>query len=61
MLANEMGEDPDPEVRRRIEALAARQDFEGEDGQRELRNLVEEVISGLGGEGQGAATRRRVG
>ena len=61
MLANEIGEEPDPEIRRRIEALAARQDFEGEDGQRELRNLVEEVISGLGGEGQGATTRRRVG
>jgi hypothetical protein len=61
MLANEVGEEPDPEIRRRIEALAARQDFEGEEGQRELRNLVEEVISGLGGDGQGAATRRRVG
>ena len=61
MLADEVGEEPDPEIRRRIEALAARQDFEGEEGQRELRKLVEEVILGLGGEGQGGATRRRVG
>ena len=61
MLADEVGEEPDPEIRRRIEALAARQDFEGEEGQRELRKLVEEVILGLGGEGQGAGTRRRVG
>ena len=61
MQANEVGEEPDPEFRRRIEALAARQDFEGEDGQRELRSLVEDAIGGMSGEGQGAATRRRVG
>jgi hypothetical protein len=61
MQANDVGEEPDPEFRRRIEALAARQDFEGEDGQRELRSLVEDAIGGLGGEGQGAASRRRIG
>lgn len=61
MQADEIGEEPDPEFRRRIEELAARQDFEGEDGQRELRSLVEDVISDVGaGSGQGAATRRRV-
>lgn len=61
MQANEVGEEPDPEFRRRIEALAARQDFEGEEGQRELRSLIEDALGGFGGEGQGAATRRRVG
>jgi hypothetical protein len=61
MQASEVGDEPDPEFRRRIEALASREDFEGEDGQRELRSLVEDAIGGLGGEGQGAATRRRVG
>jgi uncharacterized protein len=61
MQADEIGEAPDPEFRRRIEELAARQDFEGEDGQRELRSLVEDAISGVGGTGgQGPATRRRV-
>ena len=60
--ADEIGEEPDPEFRRRIEELAARQDFDGEDGQRELRSLVEDAISGVGGTGgQGIATRRRVG
>lgn len=60
MQANEIGDEPDPEFRRRIEELAARQDFEGEDGQRELRSLVEDALSGVGGGGQGAASRRRV-
>lgn len=61
MQADDVGEEPDPEFRRRIEELAARQDFEGVDGQRELRSLVEDAISGVGGNsGQGSATRRRV-
>ena len=61
MHANEVGGEPDPEFRRRIEELAARQDFEGEESQRELRDLVSDAVSGLANEGQGAATRRRVG
>ena len=61
MQAHEVGDEPDPEFRRRIEALAARQDFEGEEGQRELRTLVEDAISGIDREGQGAASRRRLG
>jgi uncharacterized protein len=40
MHENEAGEAPDPDFRRRIEELASRQDFEGEEGQRELRELV---------------------
>ncbi|KAK3905679.1 hypothetical protein C8A05DRAFT_41414 [Staphylotrichum tortipilum] len=42
---------PDPEFRRRIEELAAREDFQTPEGQADLRRLVEEAI---GGEGFGA-------
>lgn len=63
MAPDEVGGDPDPEFRRRIEELAAREDFEGEEGQRELRNLISDAVSGMSNEsqGQGPATRRRVG
>lgn len=60
MRQDEAGDEPDPEFRRRIEELAARQDFEGEEGQRELRELITDAVTGLAGDGQGAATRRRV-
>ncbi|KAJ9626597.1 hypothetical protein H2203_004230 [Taxawa tesnikishii (nom. ined.)] len=50
---------PDPEFRRRIEELAAREDFQTEEGQRELRALVQDALSGTG-LGQGSAARRRV-
>lgn len=36
----------DPEFRQRIEQLAARDDFQGEEGQRELRELITDAISG---------------
>ncbi|KAK3725114.1 hypothetical protein LTR37_000625 [Vermiconidia calcicola] len=61
MHANEVGGEPDPEFRRRIEELAARQDFEGEEGQRQLRDLIADAVSGLNEEGQGPASRRRLG
>lgn len=62
MQENEVGQEPDPEVRRRIEELASREDFEGEEGQRQLRDLISDVVSGMNSEGQGSATsRRRVG
>ena len=38
----------DPEFRRRIEELAAREDFQTPEGQAELRRLVEEAIGGEG-------------
>ncbi|KAF2484280.1 hypothetical protein BDY17DRAFT_323149 [Neohortaea acidophila] len=60
MHADEVGGEPDPEFRRRIEELAARQDFEGTESQSELRNLVTDAVSGLHGTGQGSATRRRL-
>lgn len=53
---------PDPELRRRIEELAARDDFHGEAAQGELRNLVHDAISGMqtdSGDDR-SATRRRI-
>lgn len=61
MAPDEVGEEPDPEFRRRIEELAAREDFEGEEGQRELRDLISDAVSGMSSDGQGPASRRRVG
>jgi uncharacterized protein len=62
MAEDEAGAEPDPEFRRRIEELAARDDFETEEGQRELRNLVQDAVGGLRQEdGQGSAQRRRLG
>lgn len=40
------GASPDPEFRRRIEELAAREDFDTESGQAALRQLVEEAVAG---------------
>ncbi|KAF1953379.1 hypothetical protein CC80DRAFT_527358 [Byssothecium circinans] len=61
MAEDAAGEAPDPEIRRRIEELAARDDFQTEEGQRELRNLVEEVVTGMGAEGEaGRSVRRRL-
>jgi len=51
MAPEDAGEDfVDPEFRRRIEELAARRDFQGEEGQRELRELVTEAIRGQVGQ-----------
>ncbi len=38
----------DPEFRQRIEELAAREDFQGEEGQRQLRELITDAIRGAG-------------
>ncbi|KAK3688334.1 ankyrin repeat-containing protein [Podospora appendiculata] len=46
--ADATGLQPDPEFRRRIEELAAREDFQTSAGQEELRRLVEEVLTGQG-------------
>jgi hypothetical protein len=57
------GDDPDPEFRRRIEELAAREDFQSEEGQRQLRELVTDAVTGLredAGQDVRATTRRRV-
>ncbi|GAB1727086.1 hypothetical protein NU195Hw_g3939t1 [Hortaea werneckii] len=61
MQPDEMGGEPDPEFRRRIEELAQRDDFQTEEGQRELEKLVREALSGLPHDDNGpASTRRRV-
>ena len=59
MAEDAAGEAPDPEIRRRIEELAARPDFETEEVQRQLRELVTDVVSGIGDE-SGRSVRRRV-
>jgi len=53
----------DPEFRAKIEALAARQDFDSAQGQEELRNLVTEAVEGLAGDSDepDRAVRRRIG
>jgi hypothetical protein len=51
---------PDPEIRRRIEELAARENYDSEEVQRELRELVQEVVMGIGAEDGGRSVRRRV-
>jgi hypothetical protein len=38
----------DPEFRQRIEELAAREDFQGDEGQRQLRELVKDAVRGAG-------------
>ena len=50
--AQAIGEDtePDPEFRRRIEELAARDDFRGEEGQKQLRDLITDAVRGAGSE-----------
>lgn len=49
---------PDPEFRRRIEELAAKDDFHGEERQRELRALITDAVRGVTAEERD--TRRRM-
>lgn len=57
MPAEDQGEVVDPEFKRRIEELAARGDFQGEEGQRELRELITEAVMGQVGEGRNVQRR----
>ena len=50
----------DPEFRARIEELAAREDFRGEEGQRKLRDLITNAVRGVETEGSGRDVRRRL-
>lgn len=59
MSEDAAGDAPDPEIRRRIEELAARPDYESDEVQRQLRELVQDVVSGMGGE-DGRSVKRRV-
>ena len=56
--------EPDPEFRRRIEELAARDDFQSEEGQRQLRDLITDAVLGVqsgAGEEEGAPASKRRG
>ena len=57
MIPEEAGELLDPELRQRIEELAQREDFQGAEGQRALRNLITEAVRG--DMGQEREVRRR--
>ncbi|QSZ29131.1 hypothetical protein DSL72_003641 [Monilinia vaccinii-corymbosi] len=48
----DLGEVIDPEFKRRIDELAARDDFQTPAGQEELRKLITEALSGQVGEGR---------
>ena len=48
----------DPEFRRRIEELAAREDFQGAEGQNELRELIKDAVRGVGADGERDVRRR---
>jgi hypothetical protein len=50
-------QEPDPEFKRRIEALAAKDNFHSEEGQRELRDLITDAVHGVG---DNRDVRRRV-
>lgn len=54
------GQEPDPEFRRRIEELAARENFHTEQGQRELRDLITDAVRDVSQDDRNAQ-RRRVG
>lgn len=53
--------EPDPEFRRRIEELASRDDFQGEEGQAQLRELITDAVRGVTSDSDPrAGSRRRV-
>ncbi|RVX71770.1 hypothetical protein B0A52_03954 [Exophiala mesophila] len=54
----ELSQEPDPEFRRRIEELAARENFNTEEGQRELRDLITDAVRGVGNDARDV--RRRI-
>jgi uncharacterized protein len=45
-------QEPDPEFKRRIEELAAKEDFHGEERQRELRALITDAVRGVTADGR---------
>ena len=49
---------PDPEFRRRIEELAARDDFEKERGQQDLRDLIKDAVRDVGSSEEREVRRR---
>ncbi|KAL8685776.1 MAG: hypothetical protein Q9224_005675, partial [Gallowayella concinna] len=57
---DEVPQEVDPAFRARIEELASREDFQGEEGQRQLRVLVTEAVRGVERESETRDVRRRV-
>ncbi|KAL8722487.1 MAG: hypothetical protein Q9225_001051 [Loekoesia sp. 1 TL-2023] len=57
---DEVPEEADPVFRAKIEELAAREDFQDEEGQRRLRELVTEAVRGVERDAEGREVRRRV-
>ncbi|KAL8830467.1 MAG: hypothetical protein Q9170_005720 [Blastenia crenularia] len=57
---DEVPEEVDPVFRAKIEELAARADFQDEDGQRRLKELVTEAVRGVERDAEGRDVRRRV-
>ncbi|KAK0104764.1 hypothetical protein ONS95_005034 [Cadophora gregata] len=57
MVPEDAGELVDPEFRRRIDELAARDDFNEEEGQEALRKLVKEALGGEVGEERSSRQR----
>lgn len=53
-------QEPDPEFKRRIEELATRADFAGEESQKSLRDLISDVVTGMRDEDPRDAQRRRI-
>ena len=50
---------PDPQFRKRIEELAARDDFDSEESQRELKRLITDAVNGLALDEGLASTKRK--
>ncbi|KIW31976.1 uncharacterized protein PV07_03562 [Cladophialophora immunda] len=53
-----LAQEPDPEFRRRIEELAAKENLHTAEGQRELRELITDAVRDVGNEGRDV--RRRI-
>lgn len=60
MAEDAAGEAPDPEIRRRIDELAAREDFQTDEVQQQLRDLIQEVVTGMGADSAERNVRQRV-
>ncbi|KAJ4362804.1 hypothetical protein N0V95_001296 [Ascochyta clinopodiicola] len=59
MAEDAAGDAPDPEIRRRIDELAARDDFQTDQVQQQLRELIQEVVTGMGAEQSERNVRQR--
>ncbi|KAI4141111.1 MAG: hypothetical protein L6R39_005497 [Caloplaca ligustica] len=58
---DDVPDEVDPVFKAKIEELAAREDFQDEEGQRRLKELVTEAVRGVERDAEGRDTRRRVG